>query len=78
MLVSYGGPWAENYFYSRENPHDDPKLRRFVPRSVVDASTRRRDQWFSDAEHVFEDHARFAKDLVEAGGRVGVSWLLPD
>lgn len=72
LLVSYGGPWAENYFYSRESPHDDPKLRRFVPHSVVDASTRRRDQWFSDAEHVFEDHARFAKDLVEAGGRVGV------
>ncbi|MDH3734692.1 MAG: amidohydrolase, partial [Gemmatimonadota bacterium] len=28
LLVSYGGPWAENYFYSRENPHDDAKLRR--------------------------------------------------
>ena len=30
LLVSYGGPWAENYFYSRENPHDDAKLRRFI------------------------------------------------
>ena len=72
LLVSYGGPWAENYYYSRENPHDDAKLRRFIPHSVVDGSTRRRGQWFSDAEHVFEDHARFATDLVEAGGRVGV------
>ncbi len=72
LLVSYGGPWAENYYYSRENPHDDAKLRRFMPHSVVDASTRRRDQWFSDEEHVFVDHARFVKDLVEAGGRAGV------
>ncbi len=72
LLVSYGGPWAENYFYSRENPHDDAKLRRFVPHSVVDGSTRRRGQWFMDDEHVFADHARFVKDLVEAGGRAGV------
>jgi hypothetical protein len=72
LLVSYGGPWAENYFYSRENPHDDPKLRRFVPHPVVDAATQRRDQWFRDSEHVFADHACFARDLVEAGGRVGV------
>ncbi|MDH3223479.1 MAG: amidohydrolase family protein, partial [Gemmatimonadota bacterium] len=72
LLVSYGGPWAENYFYSRENPHDDAKLRRFIPHSVVDAATRRRGQWFRDEEHVFTDHARFVKDLVEAGGRAGV------
>ena len=72
LLVSYGGPWAENYFYSRENPHDDAKLRRFMPHSVVDGATRRRAQWFRDEEHVFADHARFVKDLVEAGGRAGV------
>ena len=72
LLVSYGGPWAENYFYSRENPHDDVKLRRFVPHSVVDGGTLRRAQWFRDEEHVFADHARFVKDLVEAGGRAGV------
>ena len=72
LLVSYGGPWAENWFFSRENPHDDEKLRRFVPHSVIDSGTRRRAQWFSDEEHVFADHARFVKDLVEAGGRAGV------
>jgi Tol biopolymer transport system component len=72
LLVSYGGPWAENYFYSRENPHDDDKLRRFMPHTEVDAATRRRAQWFHAEEHVFEDHAVFVKDLVEAGGKVGV------
>ncbi|HXF95088.1 MAG TPA: hypothetical protein VNI61_03185, partial [Gemmatimonadales bacterium] len=31
LLVSYGGPFGENYFYAREEVHDDPKMRRFVP-----------------------------------------------
>lgn len=73
LLVSYGGPFAENYFYSRENPHDDPKLRRFTPHSEIDGKTRRRGAgWFRDEEHVFADHAVGAKEIVEAGGRVGV------
>ncbi len=72
LLVSYGGPWAENYYYSRENPHDDAKLRRFMPHHEVDSRTRRRAQWFSDDEHVFQKHAVFLKMLVEAGGKVGV------
>jgi Tol biopolymer transport system component len=72
LLVSYGGPWAENYYYSRENPHDDDKLRRFMPHTEVDAATRRRAQWFRTEEHVFQDHAVFVRDLVEAGGKVGV------
>ncbi|MCZ6618238.1 MAG: amidohydrolase, partial [Gammaproteobacteria bacterium] len=31
LLVTYGGPWAETYYYTRENPHDNAKLRRFTP-----------------------------------------------
>ena len=72
LLVSYGGPWAENYFFENENPHDDAKLRRFTPHEAVDYMTRRRSQWFLPEEYVFEDHARFVADLVAAGGRVGV------
>ncbi|MEX2467922.1 MAG: amidohydrolase family protein [Gemmatimonadota bacterium] len=73
LLVAYGGPWAENYFYALEDPHDDPKLARFTPHSVLDQSTRRRGAgWFMEEEHVFQDHARFVADLVAAGGRAGV------
>lgn len=78
LLVSYGGPWAENYFYTRMNPHDDEKVRRFMPHSDVDGLTRRRGGqtgvagWFRDDEHIFPRLAEFARDLVEAGGRVGV------
>lgn len=80
LLVSYGGPWGENYYYTRENPHDDAKLRHFMPHEEVDIKTRRRGGgpspgpagWFREDEHVFQDHAKFANDLVEAGGKVGI------
>ena len=73
LLVSYGGPWAENFYYATENPHNDPKLRRFTPHSDLDSRTRRRNAgWFMEEEHVFKRHAEVAKRIVEAGGRVGV------
>ncbi len=73
LLVAYGGPWAENYFYALEEPHESEKLARFTPHSVLDAATRRRGAgWFMEEEHVFQDHARFVADLVEAGGKAGV------
>ncbi|MGH7506961.1 MAG: amidohydrolase family protein, partial [Longimicrobiales bacterium] len=72
LIVSYGAPWVEEYFYSRENPHDDPKLRRFFPHTELDAATLRRGGWFNDIAFKFEDHAAFVADLVEAGGTVGV------
>jgi len=73
LLVSYGGPFAENYWYARENPHADEKLARFTPHSELDAKTRRRnDGWFMADEYVFDDHAEGLEKIVEAGGTVGV------
>ena len=72
LLVSYGGPWAENYFYSRENPHDDAKLQYFTTHAELDQKSRRRPGWFRDDEHVFTKHANGVKQIVEAGGRAGV------
>ena len=72
LLVTYGGPWSENYFYSRESPHEDEKLRRFVPRDEIDSRTLRRGQWFHKSQHTFTRHGEFVRDLVEAGGRAGV------
>ena len=73
LLVSYGGPWAENYYYATEDVQGDAKLNLFTPKSELDAKSRRRNAgWFMDEEHVFEDHAVFVKDLVEAGGIAGV------
>ena len=73
LLVAYGGPWAENYWYATEQPHDDAKLARFTPHQVLDRSTRRRNAgWFMNEEHVFADHAAGVKKVVDAGGKVGV------
>ena len=82
LIVSYGGPFGENYWYTRGNVHNDAKLRRFMPEPELDAKTRRRGTnsggspgpggWFMDEEYVFPLHAAFAKKVVEAGGRIGI------
>jgi Tol biopolymer transport system component len=72
LLVSYGGPWAENFYYATENVNGDPKLNRFTAKSELDQKSRRRGSWFMKEEHVFDDHARFVNDLVKAGGNAGV------
>ncbi len=73
LLVSYGGPWAENYWFAEENPYHDPKLQRFTPQSDLAARARRRtDGWFMEEEHVFQKHAQGVRQVLEAGGRVGV------
>lgn len=73
LLVAYGGPWAENYFYATENPHADLKLNRFMPHHNLDERTRRRNAgWFMEEEHVFEELATFVNDLILAGGIAGV------
>ena len=73
LLVSYGGPWAENYYYATEEVQKDDKINRFTPKSELDRKSRRRNSgWFMKEEYVFEDHAVFVKDLVEANGIAGV------
>ncbi len=72
LLVSYGGPWAENYYYSRENPYHDKKLALFTPYAELAQKSRRRPGWFMDEEHVFEKHAAGVNSIVEAGGIAGV------
>jgi Tol biopolymer transport system component len=80
LLVSYGGPWAENYYYTTTDVVGDAKLRRFTPREELDFKARRRGAgngpgpsgWVHESEYAFRKHAEFHKDLVEAGGSVGV------
>src|SRR5690606_7565074 len=64
LLVVYGGPTGESWFYQTENVHDDAKLRRFTPHDEVDQRTRRRRQWTLPDEHVFASHAELARKLV--------------
>lgn len=73
LLVAYGGPWTENYFYATERPHDDPKLNYFMPHENLDSKSRRRNAgWFMEEEYVHVEQSKFLKDLVENGGIAGV------
>lgn len=71
LLVNYGGPWTEDYYYTNESPHDDPKLRRYTPYYALAARTLRR-AWFHDREYITTRIAQQAKKIVDAGGQVGI------
>jgi hypothetical protein len=78
LLVSYGGPWAENYYYTTENVVGDKKLAHFTPKEELDFKIRRRNPgpgpsgWFRNDEYAFKKHSAWTKQLVEAGGRAGI------
>jgi hypothetical protein len=72
LVVTYGGPFGENWFYQSTEVHDDKKLNRFTPHNVLDGKTRRRPGWFRQDEYAFSKVAEAAAKIVRAGGRVGV------
>jgi imidazolonepropionase-like amidohydrolase/Tol biopolymer transport system component len=80
VLVTYGGPWAENWFYSREDVLGNDKLVRFTPFEDLQQRALRRpgptgagsNGWFREDQYPFPLIADFVDRVVEAGGRAGV------
>ncbi len=73
LLVAYGGPWAENYYFAKENAYHDEKLQRFTPYEELASKARRRGAgWFMDEEYNFPRLAKVVADIVNAGGKAGV------
>jgi Tol biopolymer transport system component len=72
LLVSYGGPFAENYYWETENAYNDKKMQYFMPYEELAGKTRRVGGWFMKEEQVFPKHAKNMKALVEAGGLAGI------
>jgi Tol biopolymer transport system component/imidazolonepropionase-like amidohydrolase len=72
LLVAYGGPWGEQYFWQTQTgAHDDPKLRHFVPHFFLDARTRRH-VWIDPSEYHFPTVARGAAEVLRSGGNVSL------
>jgi len=68
LIVAYGGPAAEAFFYAADNHHDDAKLRRFVPEDVLDNHRRR--VVIPEDEYQFPRVASGAAAIMKAGGKV--------
>jgi imidazolonepropionase-like amidohydrolase len=72
ILVAYGAPWTENYFFENTDVFKNPKMRRFVPNELLDTMVRRRGQWFLEEEYGHAGIAKGAAEIVRAGGKVGL------
>ncbi|RXK60862.1 amidohydrolase [Lacibacter luteus] len=76
LLVAYGGPWAENFYYTTESPVHDKKLNFFTPYEEMSAKSRRRagglGGWFTPEDHVFQKHAQSVNAVVQQGGLAGI------
>lgn len=71
LVVVYGGPSGERYFYEHDNVWENERLLRYVPRDNVDPQSRRR--WKSaDDEYYHDEVAAAAKDLIDQGNLVQV------
>ena len=71
LLVAYGGPWGEQYYWQTANAHDDVKLNRFVPHDLIDAKSRRH-PWIWPSEYNFPTVAAGAAEVLRAGGNVSL------
>jgi Tol biopolymer transport system component/imidazolonepropionase-like amidohydrolase len=71
LLVAYGGPFGEEWFWQTMNPHDDPKLNRFTPHVQLDRLGRRH-PWISPDEYAFPTVAKGVASVLRAGGHVAL------
>jgi imidazolonepropionase-like amidohydrolase len=71
LLVAYGGPWAENYFYETTEVTSDEKLKHFVPENILENKTQRR-PWFRYEEYSFPKIAASAAKIMREGGIVAI------
>ena len=72
LIVLYGGPFAENYWYEHYDITKDEKLNRFTPKSEILNRGLRRPGWWHDSQYAHSQVAAQAKKIMDAGGRVGV------
>jgi Tol biopolymer transport system component/imidazolonepropionase-like amidohydrolase len=84
LIVSYGGPWMENYWFEHYDLFNEAKLRRFTPWNDLDGKIFRRGGtnnpapngaqagWFADNQYAANIAGADIKNLIAAGGRAGI------
>jgi Tol biopolymer transport system component len=84
IIVAYGAPWAENYWYEKMDLLNDEKLKRVTPWSDLEGKILRRGGspgavttgaqagWFHDTQYATHLMGADIKNLIAAGGRAGV------
>jgi len=71
LTLSYGGPTLQEYFTSRFDIRNEPKVKRFWPQWYTDLRTSSA-QWRPDDEYGFTKFAKEAAKVAKAGGRIAV------
>ena len=84
IVVAYGAPWAENYWFEKMDLLNDTKLKTVTPWSDLEGKILRRGGspgavttgagagWFHDSQYAMDLIGADIKNLVAAGGRAGV------
>lgn len=72
LIVQYNAESMREYFFTRTNVHDNPKLQRFYPHNRLDELTQRRPGWQRNEQFQFRQAAAQAAKIQRAGGLVGV------
>lgn len=72
LIVQYNAESMREYFFTRSEVHDDPKLQRFYPHNRLDELSRRRPGWVRDDEFKFQEGAAAAAAIQRGGGLLGV------
>jgi hypothetical protein len=80
LIVEYGGPFGEGWFYQSEDLLNDAKLRRFTHPVDFDSKVRRRGTGNAPGpagfavkeEYAMWQHAEDLAKTVERGGRIGI------
>ncbi len=72
ILVAYGAPWTENFYFESEKNSSDTKLQRWIPEELLDTMIRRRPQWFLPEEYGHTKYGKQVADLVHAGGKAAL------
>jgi imidazolonepropionase-like amidohydrolase/Tol biopolymer transport system component len=71
IIGYYDGPGSENYYFETTGVYENPKLRRFIPRDILDAKTSGL-EWFRKDKYSYPVGAASAWAISKAGGKVCV------